>query len=29
LGPVCCYKTDIGFTINFVLIYAVLDNVLR
>jgi hypothetical protein len=29
LGPVCCYKTDIGFTINFVLIYAVLDHVLR
>jgi hypothetical protein len=29
LVPVCCYKTDIGFTINFVLIYAVLDNVLR
>jgi hypothetical protein len=22
LGSVCCYKTDIGFTLNFVLIYA-------
>jgi hypothetical protein len=29
LGPVWCYKTDIGFTLNFVLIYAVLDHVLR
>jgi hypothetical protein len=29
LGPVCCYKTDIGFTLNFVLIYAVLAHVLR
>jgi hypothetical protein len=29
LGPVCCYKTDIGFTINFVLIYAILYHVLR
>jgi hypothetical protein len=28
LGPVCCYKTDIGFTLNFVLIYAVLAHVL-
>jgi hypothetical protein len=28
LGPVCCYKTDIGFTLNFVLVYAVLDHVL-
>jgi hypothetical protein len=28
LGPVCCYKTYIGFTINFVLIYAVLAHVL-
>jgi hypothetical protein len=29
LGPVCCYKTDIGFTLNFVFIYAVLAYVLR
>jgi hypothetical protein len=29
LGPVSCYKTDIGFTLNFVLIYAVLAHVLR
>jgi hypothetical protein len=29
LGSVCCYKTDIGFTLNFVLIYAVLAHVLR
>jgi hypothetical protein len=29
LGPVCCYKTDIGFTLNFVLIYVVLAHVLR
>jgi hypothetical protein len=29
LGPVCCYKTYIGFTLNFVLIYAVLAHVLR
>jgi hypothetical protein len=29
LGPVCCYKTDIRFTLNFVLIYAVLAYVLR
>ena len=29
LGFVCCYKTDIGFTLNFVLIYAVLAHVLR
>jgi hypothetical protein len=29
LGPVCCYKTDIGFTLNFVLIYTVLAHVLR
>ena len=29
LGPVCCYKTDIRFTLNFVLIYAVLCYVLR
>jgi hypothetical protein len=29
LGPVCHYKTDIAFTLNFVLIYAVLAQVLR
>jgi hypothetical protein len=29
LGLVCCYKTDIRFTVNFVLIYAVLAHVLR
>jgi hypothetical protein len=29
LGPICCYKTDIGFTLNFVLIYAVLAYGLR
>jgi hypothetical protein len=29
LGPVCCYKTEIGFTLNFVLIYAVLAHGLR
>jgi hypothetical protein len=29
LGPVCCYKTDIGFTLNFVFIYVVLAYVLR
>jgi hypothetical protein len=29
LGPVCCYKKDIGFTLNFVFIYAVLAHVLR
>jgi hypothetical protein len=29
LGPVCCYKTIIGFTLNFIVIYAVLDHVLR
>jgi hypothetical protein len=29
LGPICCYKTDIGFTLNFVLIYAVLAHGLR
>ena len=29
LGSVCCYKTDIGITLNFVLIYAVLGHVLR
>jgi hypothetical protein len=29
LGPVCCYKTDIGFTLIFVLIYDVLAHVLR
>jgi hypothetical protein len=29
LGPVCCYKTDIRFTLNVVLIYAVLGHVLR
>ena len=29
LGPICCYKTDIGFTLNFVLIYVVLAHVLR
>jgi hypothetical protein len=29
LGPVYCYKTDIGFTLNFVLIYDVLAHVLR
>jgi hypothetical protein len=29
LGPVCCYKTNIGFTLISVLIYAVLAHVLR
>jgi hypothetical protein len=29
LGLVYCYKTDIGFTLNFVFIYAVLAHVLR
>ena len=29
LGSVCFYKTDIGFTLNFVLIYVVLAHVLR
>jgi hypothetical protein len=29
LGPVCCYKTNIRFTLNFVFIYAVLAHVLR
>jgi hypothetical protein len=29
LGPICCYKIDIGFTLNFILIYAVLAHVLR
>jgi hypothetical protein len=29
LGPVCCYKKDIGFMLNFVLIYVVLAHVLR
>jgi hypothetical protein len=29
LGSVCCYKTYIGFTLNFVLIYAVLAHDLR
>jgi hypothetical protein len=29
LGPICCYKTDIGFTLNFILIYAVLAHGLR
>jgi hypothetical protein len=29
LGPVCCYKTNIGFTLNFILIYAILAHVLR
>jgi hypothetical protein len=29
LGPVCCYKIDIEFTLNFVLIYVVLAHVLR
>jgi hypothetical protein len=29
LGPICCYKTDIRFMLNFVLIYAVLAHVLR
>jgi hypothetical protein len=29
LGSVCCYKTDIRFTLNFVLIYAVLAHGLR
>jgi hypothetical protein len=29
LGPICCYKTYIGFTLNFVLIYAVLAHGLR
>jgi hypothetical protein len=28
LGPVCCYKIDIGFTLNFVFIYVVLARVL-
>jgi hypothetical protein len=28
-GPICCYETDIRFTLNFVLIYVVLDHVLR
>jgi hypothetical protein len=28
-GPVCCYKTYVGFTINFVLIYVVLAHTLR
>jgi hypothetical protein len=28
LGPVCCYKTEIGFTLNFILIYVVLAYVL-
>jgi hypothetical protein len=28
-GFVCCYKTNIGFMLNFVLIYAVLAHVLR
>jgi hypothetical protein len=29
LGSFCCYKTYIGFTLNFLLIYAVLAHVLR
>jgi hypothetical protein len=29
LGLVCCYKTDIGFTLNFVFIYAILAHGLR
>ena len=29
LGPVCCYKTEIGFTLNFELIYAVVAHCLR
>ena len=29
LGPVYCYKTEIEFTLNFVLVYAVLAHVLR
>jgi hypothetical protein len=29
LGSVCCYEIDIGFTLNFVLIYAVLAHGLR
>jgi hypothetical protein len=29
LGLVCCYKTDIGFTLNSVLIYIVFAHVLR
>jgi hypothetical protein len=29
LGSVCCYKADMGFTLNFVLIYVVLAHVLR
>jgi hypothetical protein len=29
LGPICCYKTDIEFTLNSVLIYAVLAHGLR
>jgi hypothetical protein len=29
LGPVCCYKTNIGFKLNFVLIYTVLAHVLH
>jgi hypothetical protein len=28
-GPICCYETDIRFTLNFVLIYIVLAHVLR
>jgi hypothetical protein len=28
LGPICCYETDIRFTLNFVLIYIVLAQVL-
>jgi hypothetical protein len=29
LGPVCCYKTYIGLTLNFVLIYVVLYHILH
>jgi hypothetical protein len=29
LGSVCCYKTDIQFTLNFILIYAILAHGLR
>jgi hypothetical protein len=29
LGSICCYKTGIEFTLNFVLFYAVLAHVLR
>jgi hypothetical protein len=28
-GIICCYKTDIRLTINYVLIYVVLAHILR